>query len=76
MCDGQDCVEKDPDHVYVNKDINLEINVPAHVCSKCDSVVYEPSDYKRLLEAEEKAQGRHYVRIEVKGGKIHKYSVH
>lgn len=76
MCGGIECVEKDMDHIYTNKELNLEINVPAHICSRCDSVVYEPEDYRTLLEAEEKAQGRHYVKVEIKGGKINKYSVH
>lgn len=63
-------------HIYVDKEINLEINIPAHLCSRCDAVVYEPDDYRKLLEAEEAAKGRPYIKVEIKNGQIHKYSVH
>jgi hypothetical protein len=76
QCEGTHCVEKDMDNIYVNPELNLSINIPAHICSKCDAVIYEPTDYEKLLEAEEKASGRHYTKVEIKNGKISKYSVH
>lgn len=76
QCGGVATVQKDTAYVYINANINLKLNVPAHICSGCDSVVFEPNDFKTILEAEEKAQGRHYVKVEIKGGKVHKYSLH
>lgn len=76
ICGGVNCVEKDEGHIYHNVEIDLKLTVPAHICSRCDSVVYEPDDYKNLLEAEEAAQGRSYVRVEIKNGRISKYSLH
>lgn len=75
-CDGLKTVEKDPDHVYHNKELDLKINIPAYICSECDTLVYEPKDYAVVLEAEEKAQGRTYTKVEIRNGKVNKYSVH
>lgn len=76
QCGGIATVQKDMGYMYTNAPINLSINIPAHICSGCDAVVFEPKDFKTILEAEEKAQGRHYIKVEIKGGKVHKYSLH
>jgi hypothetical protein len=75
-CDGVGCVERDEANIYTNANLDLKINVPAYICSKCDAIVYEPDVYAKVLEAEEAAQGRAYVKIEIRNGKINKYSVH
>lgn len=75
-CGGVNTVEKDFENIYVNSKLNFKLEVPAHICSRCDSTVYEPDDYLKILEAEEKAQGRPYVKVVIKHGRISKYSVH
>jgi hypothetical protein len=75
-CGGVGTVQKDPDNIYVNTSINFKMTVPGHVCSSCDVVVYEPDDYLKLLEAEEAAQGRPYVKVVIKNGRVSKHSVH
>lgn len=64
------------DYMYTNKDLNLTVNIPAHICARCDAIIYEPDDYCRLLMAEEAIQGRPYVKVESRNGRVYKYSVH
>lgn len=75
-CDGKNTVNRDLNHIHTNKELDLKVTVPAFVCSNCGDYSYEPEDYKIILEAEENAQGRHYVRFTVKDGRIIKYSMH
>jgi hypothetical protein len=75
-CDGMGTVGLDEANIYTNASLGLTINVPAYVCSKCDSVVYEPDVYAKVLEAEEASQGRAYVKVKIVNGKINKHSVH
>lgn len=75
-CESVGTVTKNHGHVYENKSLKLSMNAPAYICSNCDVVIYEPATFKDILQAEEVAQGRHYVKVELKNGRIVKYSVH
>lgn len=75
-CESVGTVEKNYDNIYLNTNLGLKLTIPAHICKSCDTVVYEPNDYAMILEAEEAAQGRPYIKVEIRHGKINKYSMH
>jgi hypothetical protein len=75
-CGGRNTVVKEFDNVYNNDKLGLTLTVPAHICSQCDSVVYEPTDFQAILQKEEDASGRPYVRVSVKNGRINRTPYH
>lgn len=69
-------ISKDLDNLYKGVDPDFELKVPAYVCSKCSRVSYSKYDYKKILEAQEVASGRPYIKVAIQEGSILKYTLH
>lgn len=73
---GQGTVSRDMDNVYTNQALKLELKIPAYVCSHCNTIAYTKENYRKILEAEEAADGRPYVKVYIANGNIHRYTIH
>lgn len=76
-CNEVGSIYLDENNIYTNPHLKLELRVQAQICSNCGVTVYTPQDYGKIMQAEEHASGRPYVKVDVsKDGRISKYSLH